>query len=390
MHNVIAADKLGQTRSAREKLVRNLCEFAVKGLIPMFDRDKKVFCYRARKTKEGIVCDGESFRYTIITLLGLKRYEQYFGSTPISILDVVNEVLKKSTSIGYAGDAGLLLWLTAMTVPDRLGEVYSMLDIARTWRNYPDATNGMTTELSWYLTGLCYAKLKGGQSLPGLTDTATDVFNIIKENYGGKGIFRHRHVKSMAGVLRGHIGCFADQVYPIYALTRYSETHGNNEALTMARECSETICELQGSYGQWWWHYDARTGRTAGRYPVFSVHQEGMAPMALFASSERAGGDYDAAIYKGLEWILGKNELGIDMRDPARNTIWRNIHRNTWRQYRELLSTMMGGRADEKAPADLEVLYECRSYCFGWLLYAFANKAGQEPTTNHAPNTKEK
>lgn len=390
MRNVIAADNSRQTGSERETLVRNLCELSVKGLVPMFDRDKKVFCYRVRKTKEGIVRESESFRYTIMTLLGLKRYEQHFGSSPISIPEVFNEAFSRSAAIEYAGDAGLLLWLTATVAPDRLGEVYHRLDIKETWKNYQDATRGMTTELSWLLTGLCYTMMNGGQALPGLTDTAEEVFKRIKGNYGGKGIFRHQHGRSFAGALRGNIGCFADQIYPIYALTRFAETHGKSEALTMIRQCSETICELQGSYGQWWWHYDARTGKTAGRYPVFSVHQEGMAPMALFAAAGRTGVDYEASIYKGLGWILGENELGIDMRDPVRNAIWRSFYQKKWKQNRELLLAMMGNRMDEKAPADLEVLYECRPYCFGWLLYAFADKVGKQPSMHYTLNSKEK
>ena len=376
MRNVITDDKASPTVIERKILVRDLCDFSVKGLDPMFDPDKKVFCHRLKKTKDGIEREGESFRYTIITLLGLKRYEQQFGSSPISIIEIFNEALNKSKSIAYAGDAGLLLWLTAMVAPERLGEVYSRLDITKIWGHYQDATKGMTTELSWLLTGLCYAMLKGGRPLPGLTDTAVAVFNRIKGNYGGRGIFRHQHGNSITGALRGNIGCFADQVYPIYALTRFAETHGNSEALAMAGQCSETICELQGSYGQWWWHYDARTGKTAGRYPVYSVHQEGMAPMALFAAAERTGADYEGPIYKGLEWILGKNELGIDMRDSTRNTIWRNFYQKKWKQNSELLLAMIGNRAPENAPAALEVLYESRPYCFGWLLYAFAEKVG--------------
>ena len=38
MRNVIATDKFRQSGSAREALVRNLYDFAVKGLVPMFYR----------------------------------------------------------------------------------------------------------------------------------------------------------------------------------------------------------------------------------------------------------------------------------------------------------------------------------------------------------------
>src|SRR5574341_1477644 len=137
MRNSMAADKSMKAGSEIETLVRDLCDFSVKGLVPMFDRDKKAFCYRVRKTKDGIIPDGESFRYTIITLLGLKRYEQHFGSSPISIPEVFNDTLSKSISIEYAGDAGLLLWLIAMVAPERLGEVYSKLEIILGQRGLP-------------------------------------------------------------------------------------------------------------------------------------------------------------------------------------------------------------------------------------------------------------
>lgn len=385
MRNSITVAKT-QIGYEREALIRSLCAIGIKGLASMFDGNKKVFCFRVRKTQEGVVCDGESFRYTLIALLGLKRYEQHFGSSPVSINEAFNEALCKSVFIENAGDVGLLLWLTAIAAPERVEEIYSKLDLATTWKHYQDATRGMTTELSWLLTGLCYAMMKGGQSLPGLSDIAAEVFKILKGNYGAKGIFRHQHGKTAAGILRGNIGCFADQAYPIYALTWFAETHGSSEALTMAEQCSEAICELQGNSGQWWWHYDARTGRTTGRYPVFSVHQEGMAPMALFAAAKRTGCDFEEPIYRGLEWILGKNELGMDMRDAARNMIWRSLSQKKWKQYRELLSAMIGSDAYMSVPPDLEVLYECRPYCFGWLLYAFADKVKNKRTTHQELN----
>lgn len=385
MRNIIAVTKYKATESDRATLIRNLCDLSVQGLVSMYDGDRNGFCYRVRKTEQGIVCDGESLRYTIITLLGLKRYEQHLGPSPISIREAFNETVNKSASIEYSGDAGLLLWLTAMAAPERLDEVYSKLDIAKTWGSYRDASEGMTTELSWLLTGLCYAMLVGGRHLPGLADTAAQVYYRVKANFGGKGIFRHQHGKSIIGALRGNIGCFADQVYPIYAFTRFAETHGSPEALEISRQCSDAICGLQGSHGQWWWYYDAKTGGIAGRYPVYSVHQEGMAPMALFAAAEKTGADYEVPIYKGLEWITGNNELGVDMRDFARRTIWRNFYEKRWNHNRklELLAAILGNHTHEDDQVNLEILYECRPYCFGWLLYAFADKVDAQLTMDH-------
>jgi len=163
-------------------------------------------------------------------------------------------------------------------------------------------------------------------------------------------------------------------VYPLYAFSIYGSTFANSGALEIARATADRICELQGPLGQWWWHYNASTGKVAGRYPVYSVHQDGMAPMALFAAGLATGRDYNAAIYKGLSWIMGNNELNNDMVDTEHNVIWRNIHRTRIAKYAELTCASLTGMTKKGQPKDLSVLYECWSYHLGWLLYAFADK----------------
>jgi hypothetical protein len=126
--------------------------------------------------------------------------------------------------------------------------------------------------------------------------------------------------------------------------------------------------------GQWWWHYDAVSGKTIGRYPVYSVHQDGMAPMALFALSEISGNDFSHAIYRGLEWIAGKNELDLNLVDFSRNIIWRSFRRKKYKMYYDEILSLINLDNIGREYKDLTVLYECRPYHFGWLLYAFADK----------------
>ena len=83
----------------------------------------------------------------------------------------------------------------------------------------------------------------------------------------------------MVGILRGGVGSFADQVYPIYGISKFSQALGDEKALERALDCGLNICEAQGPLGQWWWHYDSSTGEVVGKYPVFSVHQHAMGPM---------------------------------------------------------------------------------------------------------------
>jgi hypothetical protein len=125
--------------------------------------------------------------------------------------------------------------------------------------------------------------------------------------------------------------------------------------------------------GQWWWHYDAENGRVVGKYPIYSVHQDGMAPMALRALEAVSNRSYGEEIRNGLQWIAGKNELSADMIDPARNVIWRNIHRDRYRMYASEMASILFPTRREKEYSDLKVLYECWSYHLGWLLYALSD-----------------
>src|SRR5438034_137840 len=71
--------------------------------------------------------------------------------------------------------------------------------------------------------------------------------------------------------VRGHVSCFADLVYPILALSQHGMTANDTDAISCAARAAEVLCRLQGPAGQWWWHYDYRTGQVIERYPVYAV-----------------------------------------------------------------------------------------------------------------------
>ena len=79
-------------------------------------------------------------------------------------------------------------------------------------------------------------------------------------------------------------------MYPIQALARLHRSADDPEALAVAGTVAGAICSAQGAGGQWWWHYDSRTGAVVEGYPVYSVHQHAMGPMALLDLAD-AGGD---------------------------------------------------------------------------------------------------
>ncbi len=364
------------TRGAREEkldLVK-LTELAFAGLQPMFNRERHLYCDQLLLAGSGFVQKGLSHRYTMMTLLGLKRYQDTTLFSAANFTETLDNMLRDTAWIDNIGDLGLLLWTCALVWPERLPEVRHQLRINTALETFRGGAKGRTMEVAWFLTGLAHMALAQPESTVDLRDNAVKASQLLLKNQGGHGIFGHlARNGSLAGFLRGSVGSFADQVYPIYALSKFGSVFDQPSAVQAARECAEAICRAQGPLGQWWWHYDATDGRVLEQYPVYSVHQHAMGPMALFALEEASGTDFSGPIYRGLQWVYGKNELGSDMRDSS-GVIWRNFYRaNKGNVYRDRMRGILKLQSTG-VPHDLVVNYECRPYELGWLLYAFAGR----------------
>jgi hypothetical protein len=345
----------------------------------MFDSQSRLFCHRMKRSENGLSREGTSIRYTIISLLGLHKLESAGVEPSIDVRSTLNALLETKYRISDPGDLGLLLWLCALAAPEHLDETIASVQSNPALIGGADAYEDRTMELAWLLTGLSYAALAHRKYRSQLIDSAVRIFNLLKTNYGGKGIFGHqRRSRTLGGILRARIGTFADQVYPIYALSQCARAFQIAGAAELSQSCAQAIIRAQGPLGQWCWHYDSSTGEVTRRYPVFSVHQDGMAPMALFAAGEVSGIDFSEPVYKGLRWIGGNNELNVNLVSESSKVIWRSIHRNKYRMYLDEAQNLVGrGTETSESRSDLRINYECRPYHFGWLLYAFAAHAQQ-------------
>lgn len=363
-----------QTFTSDDVLAAELVTLAARGLKQMYDPQQGLFCFKLKRSPQGMVREGVSHRYTVMTLLGLHRLECTGTRSPVDIDAVLERLTRDTKWICNIGDLGLLLWLCALVAPDRLRGLAAKTDTHQALSRYRDARQCSTMELAWFLSGLSHSLSTGQRGLSDLADDAQITFDLLKANQGVTGLFGHlARSKSAAGLLRGNIGSFADQVYPIYALAKFSQCTGNHEAVERASDCARMICHLQGPLGEWWWHYNSSTGRVLETYPVYSVHQDGMAPMALSALGELTGADFTAPIAKGLNWIYKNNDLNFDMRSESDVVVWRNFYlparSRYWRQ--------IVGTASHPATTpvhQLRVNFECRPYELGWLLYAFAGR----------------
>ena len=354
--------------------IPELNALAARGLIAMFDSDRQLFCHRLIRTKRGLVRVGVSPRYTIMTLLGLRELELAGGQSSFDTEAIYKTFVRDSSWIRSVGDLGLLIWLTAAFAPDQLGSRYSSTDLKTALDRYVDGRKWCTTELAWFLAGLAHAGLASPGLIPDLTATATETYRRLKENQGESGLFGHLSTRnSVTGFIRGRIGSFADQIYPVYSMAKFATAFHLEEPLEIALKCATILCGTQGAMGQWWWLYGARTGKVLSRYPVYSVHQQGMAPMGLLALEEASGQSFKECIDKGVQWIYGRNELGTDMRDLSQNVIWRCIRpKQTQAKYWEVARNLLGFQKENVSVGEFKVLFEDWSYELGWLLYALA------------------
>jgi hypothetical protein len=363
--------RLQQAQNA-QSAAQHFVQLAMRGLPQMLDERAGMFCYKLKKTGASTTPEGLSPRYTAMTVMGLHRLEQSGVSPTIDVKPIVERLLTKTEWIDNIGDLGVSLWLAARVAPDRTTDLARRLQIETALTRFEDARKGVTMNLAWFLTGLSYCS-----QLPGDRDQlralAQETYALLTQNQGKQGYFGHLATRrSLDGSVRGHIGSFADQVYPIYAMAQYFGAFGDESALQRARECAHSICAAQGPLGQWWWHYDSRNGRVFEEYPVFSVHQHGMGPMTLLALGKVTGQDFNPWIYKGLQWINRRNELSVEMEDASVNVIWRCIRQSALKRVSGIV--LRGRKAGQaQAPNGLSVLHECRPYELGWLLYGLTD-----------------
>lgn len=358
----------------QRRSIQELNSLAVRGLGSMFDPETKLFCRRFRHTERGLIREGVSHRYTIMALLGLLALKGSGSPCPVDTDAAFRSCVSDLRWARGIGDVGLLIWFTAQYAPNQLDDLFRRMELETCLDRFPDAREARTMELAWFLTGLCFATMADTRCKWPLEDLAVQTYLRLEQNRGESGLFGHlSRSKSWAGLIRGRVGTFADQMYSVFALSKFATTFSLEEPLGSALECALRLCALQGNLGQWWRFYDAVAGTVLVRYPLYSVDQYGTAPMVLSMLERATGQRFQNAIHRGVDWICGANELGKDLRLSSQGIIWAGIAPTN--RFKKYWDAAMGfcGTSNERACNDaLEVLYESRPYELGLLLCSFA------------------
>ena len=351
--------------------ISELNSLAVQSLSTLFDEKEGLFYRRIVLTEHGFRRERPSRKRTMIALLGLQRLVESGATHPFNVAAIQDAILEDRSWIASAGDLGLLIWFTAVCAPEKLSTVLKGFDLDGALDTRVDGRQGYTQGLAWFLTGVAQARRASPQTLPDLTDVAARAYRLLLNNQSEQGLFSHiASPRSIREILAPRFGTFADQMYAIYALTAFAREFDIEEPLEYASSCANCVRALQGDRGQWWFLYDTRRGCVANRYPVYSAHQDGTGPTALLALEEATSQSFHVAVWNGLSWIAGKNELGVDLRSLDPVLIWDSMEPQT--RMTQHWETACSFLHISKAPlVKVKIRYEARPDHFGWLLYAF-------------------
>jgi hypothetical protein len=288
----------------------------------------------------------------------------------------------------YLGDAGLVLWALALRNDSRAEKVFATI-ADRAERVHRAGSPQNSASLGWLLTGLS-AAIREGIGGSDARNLATSIYQLLARNRNATtGLFSltgaGRRKNILQQRLNSRLGSFASQVYPTLGLSSYALATGEGEPLSLARQTADQLCRLQGSEGQWWWIYDVNAGSPAMQYPVYSVHQDGMGPMALLSVTLASGGrrEYADAIWKSLAWLdTHPEQPEEELVEQDIGVVWRAIQRDQPTQtgafglgLRERLRLNLSAWirwADQRTFESGFICRECRPYHLGWILVAAA------------------
>lgn len=368
------ADRMSQSD---HKLVTRLLTVAERGLAQsLLPTGEMAFTRRATTHGDGSVtvgAAGSSLRYGAISALGagtLMEDQQRAALGGSTAREFCGPLISAAESSNDPGAVALVCWAAA-----ELGHADASHALARLLAVDDCRGDVPTVQAAWTLTALLAARQVGDAEAA--LARARD--RLLGARHPDAALFPHTTSPSVGPWYRRHVGCFADQVYPIQALARLHAQMGDPVALQSATDCAEQICRLQGAAGQWWWHYDSRTDGVVEGYPVYSVHQHAMAPMALFDLESSGGPSQLDAVLSGLRWLVDRPETQERLVRDDLDLVWRKVGRREPRPktVRAVHGVASAARRGLRIPG-VDALFppgpvdhECRPYELGWLLYAW-------------------
>lgn len=333
------------------------------------DEATGLFSRQLRDGAWGATLGTEAATSTAISLIAMSRAGADFLS-PDETEHSLQALAAEVRTHGYRGALGVALWANAIAGSVDFGRFLGACGVAE--RDLGALMRSANTmELSWLLSGLLHERLRA--PTPSLDRLCREARDVLLARQRPTGLFMHAGREArFAQRIRRRVATFADQIYAVLALAHSAIALGEELALPACR-CADALLARQGPLHQWWWHYEPDSGAVSRHYPVYAVHQHGMAPMAFLALAAAGARAYRRHAWPGLEWIW-ENELGCDLFDPDAGTVWRDVHVERGRVGGWLrdVGELVGFAADGSTATGLVLNRETRPYEWAWCLMAEA------------------
>lgn len=326
--------------------------------------------FRASARIEGVEDEtepGTALQAGIVVLLGLLRAEEAEVGQPFSTGALRTRILGDlGGSEVTPGELGLALWSESRAGGEAIGEIDGLIrrSTVRGFEKIP------VEQLAWLATGLSESAVLTGDPDQGLIE---DVKSELTGRITPAGLARDVHVHRL-----GTAAPVASQFHLLHALCQMVRA-GDEELREPADRLAGALLGLQREDGAWPGLIDPVRSAAAVIYPILTVTQLAIAPIALRAASELGlVSDFEGAINGSMKWAEGGNALGLDLVHEADARIDRGIlpRRKPGALGRGISSAArrITGQAHEPDARQLIIDPATSSEDLGWTLEAWAGR----------------
>ena len=249
--------------------------------------------FRATARIEGVEDETEpatALQAGIVVLLGLLRAEEAGTDQPFSTGALRTRILGDLGNESVTpGELGLALWAESRAGGSAIGEIDGLIRRA-TVRGFDKVT---LEQLAWLASGLSESSV-----LTGIAGRINSSTGLAADVHG-------RRLGSAVPV--------SSQFHLLHALCQTVRS-GAEDLRDTAGKLASSLLTLQRQDGAWPGLIDPARASAAVIYPVLTVTQLAVAPIALRAASELGlPGNFDAAIGNGIYWTGDGNALGREL-----------------------------------------------------------------------------
>lgn len=358
------------------EMVDILCQTAKLGLKKFYQSGDAMPYTTGLDGQQQWCLKGDSIRYAAISQIGIAKWLKCHPEDSEIIPDLWPRISSGFEAITHIGDMALSLWAGVDSqAQDADKFARGLIDF---WSRQSDICNSV--ELGWVVQAFTRLSCEKGGLSSDFEKVLLEAHSRLANLFNSESkLFQRHNRSSFSQSVSRRVACFADQVYPIVAMSNYGMAFDDKRSIEMSSGAVEQICKYQGSLGQWQWHYDVAGNKLSEEYPVFSVHQDSMAPMAVLVGDKASSSDHMKEIELGVRWLFGDNELQQDLVLQDQGIVWRDIERREPEKFSRSargLCCVLGLNGIQRSLGNLfgkfKVNYECRPYHLGWILYAWA------------------